>query len=106
MAFPGHATIADSDGRVLAQMLNEEGVIIATVTLDPSRKQVARPKTFGEFVYPAGPAGALSLPPAWLFGHVYAHSQERRQRARSASGQGVSPAQPQYCRAWVDGRAL
>jgi N-carbamoylputrescine amidase len=85
MACPGHATIADSDGSVVAQMLDVEGVLTATVTLDPSRKGSAPPKTFGRFVYPAGPAGLLTLVPAWLGGQVYAHSQERRRRARSVS---------------------
>lgn len=85
MAFPGHATIADSDGTVVARMLDTEGVITATVTLDASRKRAETPPTFGRFVYPAGPAGALSLFPAWLCGHVYAHSGERRRRARMVS---------------------
>lgn len=88
MAFPGHATIAESDGSVVAQMLDAEGVITAAVTLDPSRKQAAAPQTFGRFVYPAGPVGALTLLPAWLFGQVYAHSNERRRRARMVSGRG------------------
>ena len=85
MSFPGHATIADSDGSVVAQMLDEEGVITATVILDPRRKRPARPKTFGRFVYPAGPAGSIALLPAWLSGRVYAHSPERRRRARMLS---------------------
>jgi N-carbamoylputrescine amidase len=90
LAFPGHATIADSDGRVLAQLSDAEGVITATVTLDPSRKPATRPQTFGRFVYPAGRAGTLTLLPAWLFSHVYAHNQERRRRARMVSGQTVT----------------
>ncbi len=85
MAFPGHATIADSDGSVVAQMLDAEGVLTATVILDPSRKRSAPPQSFGRFVYPAGSAGLLTLVPAWLGGQVYAHSQERRRRARSVS---------------------
>jgi hypothetical protein len=89
MTFPGNATIADSDGTVVAQMSDAEGVIAASVTLDPNRKQCAPPQTFGRFVYPAGPAGALTLLPAWLFGWVYAHSQKRRRRARMLSGQRV-----------------
>jgi N-carbamoylputrescine amidase len=89
MTFPGNATIADSDGTVVAQMSDAEGVIAASVTLDPSRKQWAPPRTFGRFVYPTGPAGALTLLPAWLFGRVYAHSQKRRRRARMVSGQRV-----------------
>jgi hypothetical protein len=86
MTFPGHATIADSDGSVVAQLLDAEGVLTATVTLDPSRKRSAPPQTFGRFVYPAGPAGLLTLIPAELCGQLYAHSQERRRRARAVSG--------------------
>ena len=90
MTFPGHATIADSDGSVVAQMVDNEGVITAAVTLDPSRKQAVPPQTFGRFVYPAGTGGVLALLPAWLFGHVCTHSQERRRRARMVSGQHVA----------------
>jgi len=36
--FPGLSTIADSDGSVKAQLGGEENVIVADVTLDPSRK--------------------------------------------------------------------
>ena len=36
--FPGLSTIADSDGSVKAQLGDEEKIIIADVTLDPSRK--------------------------------------------------------------------
>ena len=42
MTFPGHATIADSDGTVVAQLSDAEGVITASVTLDPNRKQGRR----------------------------------------------------------------
>jgi N-carbamoylputrescine amidase len=43
--FPGLSTIADSDGSVKMQMKDEEGVIIADVTLEPEHKtrQVPRP---------------------------------------------------------------
>lgn len=86
-AFPGHATIADSDGTVVAQMSDTEGVATATVTLDPGRKRSAQPRTFGQYVYPAGPVGALALIPPWLCGQVYAHGHERRRRARMVAGQ-------------------
>jgi N-carbamoylputrescine amidase len=85
LAFPGHATIAQSDGSVVAQMSDVEGVITATVALDPGRKKSVPPQTFGRYVYPAGPAGVLALVPAWLGGRVYAHSRERRRRARMVS---------------------
>ena len=82
MTLPGHATIADSDGAVKAQLDDSEGVVVASVTLDPSRKVRRAPRTYGSYVYPAGAAGLLVLPPAWLFGRVYSVSRERRRRAR------------------------
>jgi hypothetical protein len=82
MTLPGHATIADSDGSVKAQLGDSEGVAIASVTLDPRRKVQEAPPTYGAYVYPAGAAGLLVLPPAWLFGRVYSLSRERRRRAR------------------------
>jgi N-carbamoylputrescine amidase len=88
--FPGNATIADSDGRVVAHMSDREGVVTATVALDPGRKRSAQPNTFGRYVYPAGPAGVVALIPAWLCGHVYAHSRERRRRARMVSGRSAA----------------
>ena len=82
MAFPGHATIADSDGTVKAALGDAEGIVIASVTLDPARKVHDQPRTHGSYVYPAGVAGLLALAPAWLFGRVYAASSRRRDRAR------------------------
>ena len=82
MVFPGHATIADSDGTVRAQLGGDEGTAVATVTLDPARKVRVVPRTFGRYVYRAGVAGLLVLPPAWLFGRAYSVSSKRRNRAR------------------------
>jgi N-carbamoylputrescine amidase len=82
MAFPGHATIADSDGTVKAQLGDTEGVVTASVTLDQARKAHDAPRTYGSYVYPAGVSGLVVLPPAWLFGRVYSLSPERRRRAR------------------------
>jgi N-carbamoylputrescine amidase len=85
MVFPGHATIADSDGRVKAELGDAEGIVTAPVTLDPALKVRAVPRTHGSYVYPAGLAGMLVLPPAWLFGRAYSASSERRRRARLAA---------------------
>ena len=82
LKFPGHGTIADSDGTVKAQMSDSEGVINASVALDPARKTRTAPRVYGRYVYPAGAAGELVLLPAWLFARVYALSRERRRRAR------------------------
>jgi N-carbamoylputrescine amidase len=86
MAFPGHATIADSDGTVRAELGESEGIVTASVTLDPARKTREAPRTYGSYVYPAGVAGLLVLPPAWLFGRAYSVSSERRHRARLVAG--------------------
>jgi N-carbamoylputrescine amidase len=85
MEFPGHATIADSDGAVVGQLDGSEGVLTATVTLDQDRKVHAPPRTYGRYVYPAGASGLLVLPPAWLFGQVYRFNGERRRRAREVA---------------------
>jgi N-carbamoylputrescine amidase len=90
MVFPGHATIADSDGAVKAQLGDSEGVAIASVTLDPGRKVQKAPPTHGSYVYRAGAAGLLVLPPAWLFGRVYSLSRERGRRARLIAAPGTS----------------
>ena len=58
--LPGHATIADSGGTVVAQLSDADGAMTATVTLDPTRNRSAPPPTFGQFVYPAGLRGACS----------------------------------------------
>lgn len=88
MELPGHATIADSDGTVKARMSGVEGAIAATVTLDPARKVHTPPRTFGGYVYPAGMGGVLVLVPAWIGARAYAHSPERRVRARAVSQAG------------------
>lgn len=41
--FPGFTHVADGDGRELARVEDGEGVALATVTLDPSRKRLALP---------------------------------------------------------------
>jgi hypothetical protein len=82
MVLPGHATIADSDGTVVGRLEGTEGVLTATVTLDPARKVRTRPPTHGRYTYPSGLGGLVALPPAWVFGRVYALNRERRRRAR------------------------
>jgi N-carbamoylputrescine amidase len=82
MMFPGHATIADSDGTVKAQLGDAEGTVTASVVLDPARRVREVPRTYGSYVYPAGVAGLLALAPAWLAGRAYSISSKRRNRAR------------------------
>lgn len=82
MILPGHATIADSDGTVVAQLEGSEGVAVGDVRLDPARKVRTAAPTYGPYVYRAGLTGLLFLPPAWVFRQLYRASRKRRRRAR------------------------
>jgi len=85
--FPGFSAIADSDGALLGQLRSgQEGVVVGTVKLDPSRKhrQIA-PRTNGRWT------GGM---PWWAFVWVltqrfgersYARSAKRRARALAIS---------------------
>ncbi len=81
--FPGLSAIADSDGRLKAQMGREKGLIVETVVMDPSLKAGQVPPCRGrwafgvprsaEFFRLIEAAGAL-----W-----YGTSRERKKRART-----------------------
>jgi len=85
--FPGLSTIADSDGVIKAHLGGEEGVIVAEVTLDPSRKTQVKPPQYGRWLYP-GPAGRELLGVVeWMGRRQYARSQERQGKAWAISSQ-------------------
>ncbi len=46
-SFPGLSAISDADGLVLAELGEEEGVIVADIVLDPNKKKIATPKKYG-----------------------------------------------------------
>ena len=82
--FPGLSTIVDSDGTVKAQMESDEGIIVADVTLDPTRKKRGRPRTYGRYVYP-GPPGRELFAAVESIGRIwYSLSRERRTSAQVA----------------------
>jgi N-carbamoylputrescine amidase len=81
--FPGLATIADSDGTVLAQMEEQEGFVTADVTLDASRKICASPRAYGRYIYP-GPAGRVLFEAIESVGRLwYTFSSDRQKCARA-----------------------
>jgi N-carbamoylputrescine amidase len=94
--FPGLSSISDADGRVLDRLPDQEGVVVADVLLDPSRKR--RP--------PAPQSGYWSRPPhvfPRLFGafftvmerlgkRAYAKSRRRPKAARARSAEAGTPA--------------
>jgi N-carbamoylputrescine amidase len=84
-SFPGFSAIADSDGKIVVQLGEEEGVIVADVTLDPSRKTTTCPTCHGRW--------SRKMP--WAMNQFrlieaagsawYKHSSERKRRAREIS---------------------
>jgi N-carbamoylputrescine amidase len=89
--FGGHSSIAAADGTVLCRLGAEEGVMLADVTLDPSRRSTIAPPDHLGYVTPAGGAALfrhLVVPLAALAGKVrYRVSSERRRAAEcSPSG--------------------
>lgn len=83
--FPGHSTISDCDGRVLARTDGEEGFIVADVVLDPLRKKKEKPRTYGHFSYP-GSAGRNIMLLMNLTGRFsYRFNGERKKRAAELS---------------------
>jgi len=55
-SFSGRSLILDANGTLKAQMGDEEGLVTATVTLDPACKRQTRPPKYGRYIYP-GPVG-------------------------------------------------
>lgn len=90
--FPGYSAVADSDGRILAQLgPGQEGVAMGVVQLDPTRKvRSVVPRRHGRWTVPL---------PWWAFlwtltqrmgQRAYARSQVRRARARAVSSGDVT----------------
>ncbi len=92
----GLSTIADPDGQVVGQMDEQtEGVLVADIVLDESRKIKTRPVGHGTY------GGGFVIPHPWLFEAIcyeeavrgrlaYALSAERRREARLAASNGHS----------------
>lgn len=87
----GFSTITDQDGKIIAQLDEySEGVMIADVLLDPSRRIHTRAKAHGTygggFVTPHPFLfEAICYIDASLYGMAYRLSTERRRKARDAS---------------------
>lgn len=84
-SFPGFSAIVDSDGRVKAQLGDEEAVIAEDISMDPGRKTGTHPPCHGRW--------AMKTP--WLMNQFrlieamgkvwYTMSRERRRRALEIS---------------------
>lgn len=82
--YAGCSTIADSDGSAGGQMGPEEGVIVADVTLDPSRKRFSTPKSYYGWLHPGEPLMRTVIMPLLIAEAKlgYSVSGERKRRAR------------------------
>jgi N-carbamoylputrescine amidase len=85
--YAGSSTIADSDGQVKAQMGQEEGVIVADVLLDPSRKVRVKPPDYDGWLHPGAPLMRKVILPIGIAEAKleYALSGERKRRARQVT---------------------
>lgn len=84
-SFPGLSAIADSDGRVKAQLGAEEGVLVEEVTLDPARKTGMPPACRGRWARDVHWAmNQFRLVEACGKAY-YALSGERKRRAKEVS---------------------
>jgi N-carbamoylputrescine amidase len=94
----GQSRIIDSDGSVLAELAEQEGVAVAAAALDPDRKHYQPQPSFGGWLQP-GPALArkviIPLDTA-VAGASYSLSRERRRKAEACFVRttGPAPAQP------------
>jgi predicted amidohydrolase len=88
----GQSRIIDSDGSVLAELAEDEGVVVATTTMDPSRMHYQPQPSYGGWLQP-GPALArkVIIPLDITVGRLsYSLSHQRKQKAHAT---GAGPAQ-------------
>ncbi len=80
--FGGHSSIAAADGTVVCRLGEDEGVLAAELTLDPSRRNTIAPPDHLGYVTPADGAAVfrhLVVPAAAVAGRLrYRLSRERR----------------------------
>lgn len=80
----GQARIIDSDGRVAGSLGDEEGVIVADVTLDPARKKASEPPSYGGWVLPGSALPRkVVIPLDTVVGMLMYRVHEGRRRAVS-----------------------
>jgi len=93
--FPGLSAIVNSDGSVLRSLDNKEGIGIADVTLDPSRKTGASKVCTGIGIAElaiGGETGVAAVADAYSRAQIsYAFNPARKAKARAISGSGAGP---------------
>jgi predicted amidohydrolase len=87
--FGGQSEIADSNGDILAELGDEEDVIVADVVMDPARKRHQLPAEatrWGRWISPAPWEFRLFWIIETLGRRSYARNKRRREKARAISG--------------------
>ncbi len=84
-AFTGRSMIIDSDCSIKGRLGEEEGVIVADVTLDPARKRHPVLPHYGRYVTPGPPQRVLVRLVESMGQLSYAANSKRKGRARSMS---------------------
>lgn len=90
MRFPGLSTICDADGTVLDHLGDEEGIVVADVTLDPDKRKRPDQLPTGYWSHPPRSfpllSGAAFRALELLGKAAYAVSRSRARAARTANG--------------------
>jgi N-carbamoylputrescine amidase len=93
----GQSRIIDSDGSVLAELAEEEGVLVADAVMDPDRKHYQPQPSYGGWLQP-GPALArkVIIPLDIAIGRLsYSLSRERERKARASLAGTADPTSAQ-----------
>ena len=90
----GQSRIVDSDGSVLGQLAEDEGVLTAEAVMDPARKHYEAQPSFGGWLQPGSWAARhLIIRLDIAAGRLsYTISRERRRKARAAAERTKDPA--------------
>ena len=93
----GQSRIIDSDGSVLAELAEQEGVIVAGAVLDPSRKHCQPQPSFGGWLQPGSALARTVIIPldTAVAGTRYRLSRERRRKAQACLATTTRPAPAQ-----------
>ena len=83
----GQSRIIDSDGSVLGQLTEEEGVVTADAVMDPARQHYDPQLSYGGWLQPGPWVGRHVVIPLDIAGGrlAYAISRQRRRKARAAA---------------------
>ncbi len=85
----GRSRVIDSDGSVVGELSSEEGVLLADVLLDPTRKHFSEPESFDGWLLPGNAVSRKVMIPFDIkYGQFrYRHSSLRKGKARQIAFQ-------------------